>query len=76
MDKTYAKSVIDECHHAWEELITGEKMRKIENSADDEVKGLVRKLSMNSLFMLGPELDEHPEAHPEDYPDEDEGLTF
>ena len=76
MDKAYAKSVIDECHHAWEELVTGEKERKIRDSADDEVKGLVRKLSKNSLFLLAPELDEHPEAHPEDYPDDDEGLTF
>jgi inorganic pyrophosphatase len=72
MDKKYAQSVIDECHHAWKELISGDKHRKIEGE-DEEVKALVRKLSRNSLFELAPELDEHPEAHPEDYED---ALTF
>jgi inorganic pyrophosphatase len=72
MDKTYAKSIIDECHHAWKELLSGEKLRMIEGE-DEEVKALVRKLSKNSLFELAPELDEHPEAHPEDF---DDALTF
>lgn len=72
MDKTYALSVIDECHHAWKELVSGEKERKIQGE-DEEVKALVRKLSKNSLFELAPELDVHPEAHPEDF---DDALTF
>ena len=74
MDKTYAKSIIDECHHAWEELLSGEKERKLE-SQDEEVKKLVRKLSTNSLSMLLPNFDEHLEAHP-DYDAEGEGITF
>ena len=45
MDKTYAKSVIDECHHAWKELLSGEKHRKVEGE-DEEVKKLVRKLAL------------------------------
>jgi inorganic pyrophosphatase len=69
MNKSYAIQVIQECHHAWEELITGEKERKVE-AHDDEVKKLVRKLSKNSLFALAPEIDAHPEAHPEDYDDD------
>lgn len=70
MDKTYAKSIIDECHHAWEELVTGEKERKLADEKDDTVKKLVRNLSKGSLFALAPELDLHPEAHPEDYSDD------
>mmetsp|Transcript_28419 Transcript_28419/g.68972 ORF Transcript_28419/g.68972 Transcript_28419/m.68972 type:complete len:140 (-) Transcript_28419:232-651(-) len=73
MDKTYAKSIVDECHHAWKELISGEKHRKIDGE-DEEVKKLVRKLSRNSLFELAPDLDVHPEAHPEDF--EDGALEF
>mmetsp|Transcript_17481 Transcript_17481/g.25252 ORF Transcript_17481/g.25252 Transcript_17481/m.25252 type:complete len:311 (+) Transcript_17481:104-1036(+) len=69
MNKAYADKVIEECNHAWRELISGEKERKVE-SEDAEVKKLVRKLSKNSLFALAPDLDEHPEAHPEDYDDD------
>ncbi|KAL3940303.1 MAG: hypothetical protein SGBAC_005130 [Bacillariaceae sp.] len=72
MDKIYAGGIIDECHHAWKELISGEKHRQIDGE-DEEVKALVRKLSRNSLFELAPELDVHPEAHPEDF---DDALTF
>ncbi|CAJ1909195.1 unnamed protein product [Cylindrotheca closterium] len=72
MDKTYAKAVIDECHHAWKELISGEKHRQIDGE-DEEVKKLVRKLSRNSLFELATDLDVHPEAHPEDFED---ALSF
>lgn len=72
MDKIYANGIIDECHHAWKELISGEKHRQIDGE-DEEVKALVRKLSRNSLFELAPELDVHPEAHPEDF---DDALSF
>jgi inorganic pyrophosphatase len=76
MDKEYALSIIEECHHAWEELVSGEKERTVSlGSHDDEVKKLVRKLSKNSLFALAPEIDAHPEAHPEDYDDND-ALSF
>jgi inorganic pyrophosphatase len=75
MDKVYAKSIIDECHHAWSDLLSGEKERQMSENQDEEVKKLVRKLSKNSLVALAPELDEHPEAHPEDY-DDDDAPTF
>jgi inorganic pyrophosphatase len=74
MDKTYAKSIIDECNHAWSELVSGEKERKLAENEDPEVAKLVRKLSVNSLVALGQDFDEHPEAHPEDF--EDDALTF
>lgn len=73
MNKEYANGIIDECHVAWEELLSGEKHRNVEGH-DDEVKKLVRKLSRNSLFALAPEMDAHPEAHPEDY--EDDAPSF
>mmetsp|Transcript_32758 Transcript_32758/g.79636 ORF Transcript_32758/g.79636 Transcript_32758/m.79636 type:complete len:237 (+) Transcript_32758:215-925(+) len=62
MDKAYAKNIMDECHTAWEELVSGEKERKLEKGEqhDAEVKKLVRKLSKNSLFALAPNMDEHP----------------
>jgi len=69
MNKAYADAVIDECHVAWQELVSGEKERNVDGE-DDEVKKLVRKLSKNSLFALAPEIDAHPEAHPEDYDDD------
>jgi len=75
MGKAYAKDVIDECHHAWELLISGEKHRQIDDHAD-AVKDLVRNLSRNSLFTLGADLDEHPEQHGEDFGDEDSGALF
>jgi inorganic pyrophosphatase len=75
MDKAYAEEVINECHHAWEMLISGEKEREIESHPDD-VKDLVRCLSKNSLFTLGQNLDEHVEAHGSDFGDEESGALF
>lgn len=60
MDKKYAQSVIDECHHAWELLLSGEKHRQLD-SHPEEVKDLVRNLSRNSLFALASELEEPAE---------------
>jgi inorganic pyrophosphatase len=51
MDKSYALDVIKECNHAWKELITGEKERKI-SSMDEGVQKLVRKLSKSNLLSL------------------------
>jgi len=59
MDKAYAKTVIDECNHAWKELISGEKERNMSDDIGEELKGLVRKLSRNSLSIMAPNLDEH-----------------
>lgn len=70
MDKTYAHSIMDECHHAWSELVSGEKERKLADSDDPEVRKLVRKLSVNSLVALGQDLDEHPETHGAGWDDE------
>lgn len=75
MDKVYAKSIIDECHHAWEELVSGEKERKLAEE-DDEVKKLVRKLSVGSLTALANDLDEHIEMHPDGFGDDDEEGNF
>jgi len=63
MDKHYALEIIKECNHAWKELITGEKDRKIEEY-DDAVKAIVRKLSKSNLVDLA--------AHDDD----DEAPTF
>lgn len=59
MDKTYALEIIKECNHAWKELITGEKERKLEDH-DEEVQKLVRKLSTSNLVDLAPEEDDTP----------------
>jgi len=75
MDKKYAMGVIDECHTAWEELISGEKERKLDEHSD-QVKDLVRNLSRNSLFTLGQDLDMHAEAHGADFDEEDNGAVF
>ena len=75
MDKHYAMEVIDECHHAWEELISGEKERKLGDHSE-HVKDLVRNLSRNSLFTLGQDLDEHVEAHGTDFGEEESGALF
>jgi inorganic pyrophosphatase len=75
MDKSYAMEVIDECHHAWEELISGEKERKLGDHSE-HVKDLVRNLSRNSLFTLGQDLDEHVEAHGTDFGEEESGALF
>jgi inorganic pyrophosphatase len=75
MDKRYAKSIIDECHHAWEQLLSGEKERTMSEHHDAEVKGLVRKLSKNSLVALAPNFDEHPDVPASMETDED-ALEF
>jgi inorganic pyrophosphatase len=75
MGKHYAATIIEECHHAWEMLISGEKMRQIA-SQGEEVKDLVRNLSRNSLFTLAPNLDERVEARQEDFGEEDSGVLF
>jgi len=75
MDKKYAVGVIDECHHAWEELISGEKERTLDEHAP-HVKDLVRNLSRNSLFTLGQDLDLHAEAHGSDFDDDENGALM
>ena len=60
MDKHYALEIIKECNHAWKDLITGEKERQLEQ-CNDEVKGLVRRLSKSNLVDLSAvEDDEQP----------------
>jgi inorganic pyrophosphatase len=54
MNKAYAMEIVKECNHAWKELITGEKERKLE-SQDAEVKQLVRRLSKSNLLSLATE---------------------
>lgn len=75
MDKKYATEVVDECHEAWEKLISGEAHRDIEQHGDD-VKDLVRNLSRNSLFTLAQNLDEHQETRDSDFGTEDSGAMF
>jgi inorganic pyrophosphatase len=75
MDKRYALEVISECHHAWEQLICGDKERALDDHSD-HVKDLVRNLSRNSLFTLGPDLDLHKEAHGENFGTDDSGALF
>jgi hypothetical protein len=72
MDKAYAMQVIEECHHAWEQLVSGQKDREIEACSDKAVVDLVRSLSKNSLFTLGDDLDVHPEAHTKYFDGEDD----
>ena len=73
MNKAYAMTVMDECNHAWKELITGEKERKMGDDLGEEVKQLVRKLSKNSLSTLADNIDEHifPDATHDDADGED-----
>ena len=59
MNKQYAMNVIEECHEAWKELLSGEKERMITEESD-EVEDMIRNLSKNSLFDLAPNVDEHP----------------
>ena len=75
MGKDYTMKVIDECHTAWEELMTGAKHRDLDKHGD-EVKDLVRSLSKNSLFTLGDNLDVHKEARAEDFGQEESGALF
>jgi len=78
MGKEYAGKVIEECHHAWEQLVSGEKERALADLHDDDVKDLVRNLSKNSLFLLAPNLDEHEheKLHYVDANGNDEALFF
>jgi len=78
MNKAYAMTVMDECNHAWKELISGEKERKMGDDLGEEVKQLVRKLSKNSLSTLADNLDEHifPDATPQDDADEEDAICF
>lgn len=76
-NKAYTMEVIQECHQAWEELISGKKHRDIESQSDN-VKDLVRNLSMHSLWNLGGDLDEHAEMHGPAFenPKEEEGALY
>lgn len=77
MNKGYAMEVIEECHHAWEQLISGEKHREIQSeTVKTEVRDLVRNLSRNSLFLLADNLDEHTEVRDEDFGQTDSGAMF
>jgi inorganic pyrophosphatase len=75
MDKAYAQVVIDECHHAWEMLISGEKERELSEQSDD-VKDLVRNLSRNSLFTLAQNLDEHQVTRTDSFGELESGALF
>eukprot|EP00591_Stephanopyxis_turris_P011972 CAMPEP_0195516720 /NCGR_PEP_ID=MMETSP0794_2-20130614/8300_1 /TAXON_ID=515487 /ORGANISM="Stephanopyxis turris, Strain CCMP 815" /LENGTH=290 /DNA_ID=CAMNT_0040645381 /DNA_START=51 /DNA_END=923 /DNA_ORIENTATION=- len=58
-DKAYALEIIKECNHAWKDLITGEKERKLKDHEEEVVK-LVRKLSKSNLLSLAPDEDDAP----------------
>lgn len=58
MDKDYAMGIMEECNHAWKELISGEKERQLGEDCGEEVKKLVRKLSKNSLAALATNVEE------------------
>jgi len=75
MNKEYAMGVVQECHEAWEQLISGEKERMLEDHST-QIKDLVRNLSRNSLFMLGGDLDMHEQAHGPEFGTEDSGAVF
>jgi inorganic pyrophosphatase len=75
MNKKYAMEVIEECHIAWEHLISGEKERSLDSHSDN-VKDLVRNLSRNSLFTLAQDLDVHQEAHGADFGTAESGALF
>jgi inorganic pyrophosphatase len=76
MPKSYANGIINECHVAWEELVTGAKERTV-GDEDEEVKKLVRKLSKNSLFALCDQNDPHPDAYAGDFiNDAEDALEF
>ena len=75
MNKKYAMEVIEECHIAWEHLISGEKERSLDSHSDN-VKDLVRNLSRNSLFTLAQDLDVHQEAHGDDFGTDESGAVF
>jgi inorganic pyrophosphatase len=70
MDKAYALSVMEECNHAWRDLISGEKERSMGADMNEEVKQLVRKLSTNSLALLATNVEEHNFPEGGDYDDD------
>eukprot|EP00978_Attheya_sp_CCMP212_P035145 scaffold151220_cov56-Attheya_sp.AAC.5 len=59
MDKAYAMGIVTECHHAWEELVSGEKERKLADMPES-VKTMVRKLSKHNLLDIEVERDVIP----------------
>jgi inorganic pyrophosphatase len=59
MDKSYAYEIIKECNHAWKDLITGEKERKIVHE-EEGIQKLVRKLSKSNLLSLSQSVDDAP----------------
>jgi inorganic pyrophosphatase len=75
MDKRYAMQVVEECHQAWEHLISGDKERMLDDHSE-HIKDLVRNLSKNSLFILGSDLEIHEEAHSRDFGQEESGAVF
>jgi inorganic pyrophosphatase len=75
MDKAYSMKVIEERHHFWELLISGEKHRTLQDHGD-EVKDLVRNLSRGSLFTLAQNLDEHMETRGDNFGETDSGAIF
>lgn len=74
MDKAYAMTIMDECNHAWKNLVSGEKERSMGEELGEEVKQLVRKLSRNSLAVLAPNVEEHKFHEVND--DEDDAPSF
>lgn len=77
MNKKYAMGVIDECHHAWEQLISGEKIREVQKeTVKSEVRDLVRNLSRNSLFLLADNFDEHTEVRDDNFGKSESGALF
>merc|ERR1711981_944801 len=56
MDKKYAMEIIEECNHAWEKLVSGEKERTMTDDVGEEVKKLVKNLSRHSLYALAPDV--------------------
>lgn len=55
MDKKYALEIIEECNHAWEKLVSGDKERTMADDVGEEVIKLVKNLSRHSLYALAPD---------------------
>jgi hypothetical protein len=75
MSKTYALGIIKECNHAWKELITGEKERKLAQHTE-EVQKLVRKLSKSNLLELAPEEGQKASTNNPDEEEYDAAISF
>ena len=75
MNKAYAMDVIQECHVAWMQLISGEKERNLDDQTH-QIKDLVRNLSKNSLFVLGDDLDVQEAVHGPEFGTEASGAVF